>query len=48
MRFQQKDKSMIEIAKEKPIDYSIKLFYGAGKTYSLICRQEKIVIPKPI
>ena len=36
MRFQQKDKSLIEIAKEKPKDYSIKQFHGADKVYSLI------------
>ena len=46
MRFQQKDKSQIEIAKEKPNNYSIKQFYGASKTYSLICRHKKIMIPK--
>ena len=48
MRFQQKDKSLIEIVKEKPNDYSIKHFHGAGKKYSLICRHGKIVIPKSI
>ena len=48
MRFQQKDKSLIEIAKEKPKDYSIKQFHGAGKKYSLICRRGKIVIPKQL
>ena len=45
MRFQQKDKSLIEIAKEKPKDDSIK---QAGKTYSLICKYGKIMIPKQI
>ena len=48
MRFQQKDKSLIEIAKEKPKDYSTKQFHGAAKTYSLISRHGKIVIPKQI
>ena len=48
MRFQQKDKSPIQIVKEKPNDYSIKHFHGEGKKYSLIYRHEKIVIPKPI
>ena len=47
-RFQQKDKSLIEIAKEKPNDYSIKQFHGVGKMYPLIRRHEKIVIPKQI
>ena len=46
MRFQQKDKSLIEIAKEKPKDYFIKQFYGAGKTYSLTCRYRNIMIQK--
>ena len=45
MRFQQKDKSLIEIAKEKLNGYSIKQFHG--KHY-LICRHGKIVIPKQI
>ena len=36
MRVQLKDKSLIEIAKEKPKDYFIKQFNGVGKTYSLI------------
>ena len=48
MRFQQQVKSLIEIAKEKSKDYSVKQFHGAGKTYSLICRQGKIVILKQI
>ena len=46
MRFQQK--SLIEIAKEKPNDYSIKRFHGDGKVHSLICGHGKIVIPKQI
>ena len=46
MRLQQKDKSLIEIAKEKPKDYSIKQFHGASKKYSLICKHGKIVVPK--
>ena len=33
MRFLKKDKPIIEIATEKPNDYSIKQFYGASKTY---------------
>ena len=37
LRFQQKDESQIEIVKEMPKDYSVKLFHGAGKTYSLNC-----------
>ena len=48
MTFQQQDNSLIVIAKEKPEDYSMKQFHGAGKIYSLICRQGKIVIPKQI
>ena len=45
---QQKDKSLIEMINEKPDDDSIKQFHGAGKTYSLICKNGKIVIPKQI
>ena len=48
MRFQQKDRSIIEIAREKPKDYSIKQLHGAGKTYSLNCKNGKIIIPKQI
>ena len=48
LRFQQQDKSLIEIAKEKPKDHSIKWFHGAGKIYSLICRHRIIVIPRQI
>ena len=43
MRFQQKDKSLIEIAKEKLKDYSIKQFHGGGKMYSLTCGQGSCV-----
>ena len=38
MRLQHHDKSMIEIAKEKPNDYFIKLFHRTGEIYSLFCR----------
>ena len=48
MRFQQKDKSLVEIAKVKPKDYSMNQLHGTGKKYSLICRNRKIVIPKQI
>ena len=47
MRYQQKDSSLIKIAKEHK-DYSIKYFHGADKKYSLICRKHKIVIPKQL
>ena len=46
MRYQQKDKSLIGIANEKPKDYFIKQFQEAGKTCSIICRHRKIVVPK--
>ena len=36
VRFQQKDKSLIEITKKNPNDHSIKQFHGAGKTYFLL------------
>ena len=48
MRFQQKDKSLIEITNETPKDYSMKQSHGVGKKYSLICRHRKVVIPKLI
>ena len=48
MSFQQKDKSLIEIAMQKPKDYSIKQFYGAGKKYSLICEKGEIMISKQL
>ena len=48
MIFQQKDKSLIEIAKGEPKDYFIKQFHGAGKMYSLIYRHMKILIRKQI
>ena len=47
MQYQQKDKHLIKITKEKS-DYSIKTFHGADKKYSLICRNNKIVIPKQL
>ena len=46
MKFQQKDKFLIEIVKVKPKDSSIKQFYEADKMYSLLCRHRKIVILK--
>ena len=46
MRFQQKDKSLIQIAKEKPKDCFVKLFYHASKFYFLIQNNDKNVIPK--
>ena len=48
MGFQHKNKSLIEIPKEKPNNYSIKQFYRVDKTYSLLCRHRKIIIPKQI
>ena len=48
MRFQQKDKSLIEITEEKPNNYFINFFHWAGKTYSLICRHVEFVVPKQI
>ena len=48
MKFQQKDKTLIETAKIKTNSYSIKHFHGADKKYSLICRKDKIVIPDPL
>ena len=44
---QQKDKDLIKIAKTDK-NYSIKQFHGTGKKYSLICLNNKIVIPKQL
>ena len=44
---QQKDKDLIKIAKTDK-NYSIKQFHGAGKKYSLICLNNKIVITKQL
>ena len=38
----------MKLPRKKPKDYSIKQFHGAGKTYSLICKHGKIMIPKQI
>ena len=46
MKFQQKDIFLIEIVKEQPNKYSLKQLHRAGKTYTLIHRHGKIVIPK--
>ena len=46
MRFQQKDKSLMQITKDKPNDYSIKQFNGADKTNSLISRHDHTVISR--
>ena len=42
MRFQQKDKSLIVSAKQKPKHYSIKQFHEPDKTYTLLCENGKI------
>ena len=47
MKSQQLDKTLIETAKLDK-KYSIKHFHGADKKYSLICRNNKIVIPKDL
>ena len=44
---QQKDKDLISITKTDK-NYSIKQFHGAGKNYSLICLNNKIVIRKQL
>jgi transposase InsO family protein len=47
MRYQQNDKELIETAKKNK-NFSIKQFHGAGKQYSLICFNNKIVVPKQL
>ena len=48
MIFYQKNNSVIMIAQEKLNDSSMKQFYGAGKTHSLICKINKYVIPNQL
>ena len=48
MSFQQKDKALIEIAKEMPHIYYIKQFHWVDNIYSLIYRYREIMIPKQI
>ena len=45
MQFQQNKKSLIQITKSNK-EYSIKHLHYADKKCSLICRKNKIVIPK--
>ena len=47
MRSQQKDTTLIKTAKADN-NYSLKHFHGADKKYSLICRNNKIVIPEEL
>ena len=47
MLYQQKDKDLIQIAKTDK-NYGIKHFHRAGKKYSLICLNNKIVICKQL
>ena len=47
MKFQQKDKSLLETAKKNK-NFKINQFHGAGKSYSLICFNNKIVVPKDL
>jgi len=47
MHYQQNDKELIETAKKNNF-FSIKQFHGAGKQYSLICFNNRIVIPKQL
>ena len=44
-QYQQNNKPLIKTAKLNK-DYSIKHFHGTDKKYSLICRKNKILIPK--
>ena len=43
---QKKDKSIMKILQQENSLYHLKDFHGGGKTTSLICFKEKIVIPK--
>ena len=48
MSHQQKDKKLIKIIKTKPKGYSLKHFSGAGKKYSLVCYNDRIVVPETL
>ena len=48
MSHQQKDKNLIKIIKTKPKGYSLKHFSGAGKKYSLVCYNDRIVVPETL
>ena len=47
MKYQQKDNDLTETATYNK-NYKIKQFHGTGKEYSLICFNNKIVIPKQL
>ena len=47
MRYQQQDKSLIKLAKSNK-NFKLKQFHGAGKKYSLICFNDRIVVPEPL
>ena len=44
---QKKDPSLLKKAAENP-DYHLKIVHGGGKSYDLICHNDKIVVPKPL
>ena len=43
-KYQQKDKELVE--KLKWANYHNKYFLGGGNTFMLICKNDKIVVPK--
>ena len=48
MGYQQKYKALNKMVKTNSRYYSIKTFHGADKKYSLICFNDKIVIPNEL
>ncbi len=42
---QNKDKTIMKLLKEQKVDFVLKEYQGGGKTTSLICYKDKIVIP---
>ena len=47
-KFQNEDTKLQQILKDEKSVYQLKEFRGGGKTLSLICFNDKIVIPKPL
>ena len=43
---QQQDKTIMKVLKMKNTKYELKDFHGGGKSFSLVCYKDKIVVPK--
>jgi hypothetical protein len=47
-RYQQRDRALLAKLKQNASGYAVKPFCGGGKQRLLICKHDKIVIPKPL